>query len=213
MPAPKVVMSIRALLAIALFFMAVQARALTAVDVKGIAFGDSDSRIAALNQAVTSADDKTAAFFQAIADEAVKVAGEQLVIVRDGKAFDPVSGAALALPDGLEDLILNNRLRGELDSALAALKLFSPDAKVRRAAIKQMQSDADDSKLPLIEKAYAAEQDAQIKAELGLVRAAALLNSPDQARRLEADGLLAASRQANTKTVLTERLQKRPSPK
>ena len=121
-------MSIRVLLSIALFFVAVQARALTAVDVKGIAFGDSDSRIAALNQAVTSADDKTAAFFQAIADEAVKVAGEQLVIVRDGKAFDPVSGAALTLPDGLEDLMLNNRLRGEVDSALAALKLFSPDA-------------------------------------------------------------------------------------
>jgi len=205
-------MSLRALLSIALFFIAVQARALTAVDVKGIAFGESDSRIEALNQAVASADDKTAAFFQAIADEAVKVVGQQVVIVRDGKAFDPVSGAALALPDGLEDLMMNNRLRGELDSALAALKLFSPDAKVRRAAIKQMQSDADDSKLPLIEKAYAVERDSQIKAELGLVRAAALLNSPDQARRLEAAGLLGASRQANTKTVLVERLQKETEP-
>ena len=206
-------MSIRALLSIALFFVAVQARALTPVEVKGIAFGESEARIEALNKAVASADEKTAAFFQAIADEAVKVAGEQVVIVRDGKAFDPVSGAALALPDGLDDLMLNNRLRGELDSALAALKLFSTDAKVRRAAIKQMQSDADDSKLPLIEKAYAAEQDSQIKAELGLVRAAALLNSPDQARRLEAAGLLAASRQANTKTVLIERLQKETEPK
>ena len=129
-------MSLRAVLSIALLFIAVQARALTAVDVKGIAFGESDARIEALNQAVASADDKTAAFFQAIADEAVKVAGEQVVIVRDGKGFDPVSGTAMALPDGLEDLMLNNRLRGELDSALAALKLFSPDAKVRSAAIK-----------------------------------------------------------------------------
>jgi urea transport system permease protein len=112
----------------------------------------------------------------------------------------------------LEDLMLNNRLRGELDSALASLKLFSPDPKVRSAAIKQMQSDADDSKLPLIEKAYAAEQNPQIKAELGLVRAAVLLNSPDKARRLEAAGLLAASRQANTKTVLIERLQAETEP-
>ena len=55
------------------------------MEVKGIAFGESDARIEALNQAVASADDKTAAFFQAIADEAVKVAGEQVVIVRDGK--------------------------------------------------------------------------------------------------------------------------------
>ena len=205
-------MSLRIILSLFLLFTAVEARALTPLDVKGIAFGESDSRIEALNRAVASADEKTAAFFQAIADEAVKVTGEQVVVVRDGKAFDPVSGAALALPDSLEDMMLNNRLRGELDSALAALKLFSPDAKVRRAAIKQMQSDADDSKLPLIEKAYAAEQNSQIKAELGLVRAAALLNSPDQARRLEAAGLLGASRQANTKTVLIERLQKETVP-
>jgi urea transport system permease protein len=205
-------MYLRLILSFALIFVAFQARAITPADVKGIAFGESEARIAALNQAVASADDKTAAFLQAIADEAVQVAGEQVFIVRNGQGADPVTGAVVALPDGLEDLMLNNRLRGELDSALAALKLFSPDPKVRSAAIKQMQSDADDSKLPLIEKAYAAEQNPQIKAELGLVRAAVLLNSPDKARRLEAAGLLSASRQANTKTVLIERLQAETEP-
>ena len=115
-------MLFRLILSFALVFVAVQARALTAVDVKGIAFGESDARIAALNQAVASADDKTAAFLQAIADEAVQVAGEQVFIVRNGQGADPVTGAAVALPDGLEDLMLNNRLRGELDSALATLK-------------------------------------------------------------------------------------------
>jgi urea transport system permease protein len=205
-------MLLRLLLSFAVCFVAISARAITAADVKGIAFGESDARIEALNRAVANADDKTAAFLQAIADEAVQVVGEQVFIVRNGLGADPVTGAAEALPVGLEDLMLNNRLRGELDSALATLKLFSPDPKVRSAAIKQMQSDADDSKLPLIEKAYATEQNPQIKAELGLVRAAVLLNSPDKARRLDAAGLLAASRQANTKTVLIERLQTETEP-
>ncbi|MBV5322900.1 MAG: hypothetical protein JZU60_03600, partial [Ilumatobacteraceae bacterium] len=98
-------------------------------------------------------------------------------------------------------------MRGELDSALAALKLFSKDDKTRIAAIKQLQSDADESKLPLIEKAFAAEANAQIKEQLGLVRAAALLNSADKTKRLDAAKLLGSSTQANTKTVLLARLQ------
>ena len=68
----------------------------------------------------------------------VKVVAGKPVIVRDGQALDPVSGAALTLPaDALqaaEDAMVNNRMRGELDNALAALKLLSPDATVRREA-------------------------------------------------------------------------------
>lgn len=98
-------------------------------------------------------------------------------------------------------------MRGELDSALAALKLFSKDDTVRQAAVKQLQSDADESKLPLIEKALATEQNATIKEQLGMVRAAALLNSSDKVKRLEAAKLLAGSGQANTKTMLMARLE------
>ncbi|NCP54665.1 MAG: urea ABC transporter permease subunit UrtB, partial [Rhodoferax sp.] len=67
--------------------------------------------------------------------------------------------------------------------------------------------DADETKLPLIEKALATEHNASIKAQLGMVRAAALLNSSDQTKRLEAAQLLAGSGQANTKTMLLERLK------
>ena len=44
--------------------------ALTADEAKAIASGESEARIAALNQAVITADDKTAAFIQAMADDA-----------------------------------------------------------------------------------------------------------------------------------------------
>src|SRR3990167_8617445 len=169
------------LTAFAILFIAGNAHSITADEVKAIASGEADARIEALNKAVATADDKTAAFLQALSDDA-------------------------------EDVMNNNRMRGELDSALAALKLFSKDETIRIAAIKQLQSDADETKLPLIEKAFAAEPNPQIKAQLGLVRAAALLNSSDKAKRLEAAKLLVSSTQANTKTVLLARLQTETEP-
>ena len=195
------------LTAFAILFIAGHAHSITPAALKAIAVGEADARIEALNQAVSQADEITAAFLQALSEDAVKVAGDTVVVVRDGKGFDPVTGAAMAVPEGAEDVMINNRMRGELDSALAALKLFSKDEKTRKEAIKQLQSDADESKLPLIEKAFAAEQNPQIKAQLGMVRAAALLNSTDKSKRLEAAKLLSSSAQANTKTVLLARLQ------
>jgi urea transport system permease protein len=205
-------MPIRKLILLAALFIAANVHALTVDEAKAIASGESDARIEALNKAMATADDKTAAFLQALSDDAVKVAGDKVLVVKDGKAIDPVSGAQVPLLDAAEDVMNNNRMRGELDSALAALKLFSKDEKTRVAAIKQLQSDADESKLPLIEKAFAAEQNPQIKEQLGLVRAAALLNSSDKTKRLEAARLLGSSTQANTKTVLLARLTKETEP-
>ena len=200
------------LTAIAILFIAGYAHSITPSALKSIAIGEADARIEALNQAVTQADEKTAAFLQALSEDAVKVAGDKVIVVRDGKGFDPATGESVPVPEGAEDVMINNRMRGELDSALAALRLFSKDEKTRKEAIKQLQSDADESKLPLIEKAFAAEQNPQIKEQLGMVRAAALLNSTDKSKRLEAAKLLSTSAQANTKTVLLARLQVETEP-
>ena len=205
-------MLIRRFLVLAALCVFGSAHALTADEAKAIALGESDARVEALNKAVATADDKTAAFLQALSDDAVKVAGDKVFIVKDGKGSDPVSGVEVAVPPTAEDIVNNNRMRGELDSALAALKLFSKDEKTRIAAIKQLQSDADESKLPLLEKAFAAEQNLQIKEQLGLVRAAALLGSVDKTRRLQAATLLAGSAQANTKTLLLERIKVESEP-
>ncbi len=98
-------------------------------------------------------------------------------------------------------------MRGELDNAMAALQLFSRDQKQRAAAIQTLRNESDESRLPLIEKAYAAETDAQLKEQLGMVRAAVLLGSSDKAKRLEAAKLLSQSNNPATKTLLIERLK------
>jgi urea transport system permease protein len=195
------------LLFLAALLVSATAYALTADEAKVIALGESDSRIEALNKAVATADERTAEFLQALADDAVKTVGGQVFVVRDDKATDPVTGAAVPLPADAEDVISNNRMRGELDTALAALKLFSKDARMRVAAVRELQKEPDESRLPLIEKAYAAESDASIKEQLGLVRAAALLSSSDKPKRLEAAQLLAASRSPATRNLLLQKLK------
>ena len=191
---------------------AIHAHALTAAEAQAIAIGESDARIEAMNKAVAAADDKTVTFLQALADDAVKVTGGKVFIVRDGKGTDPVSGAAMDVPADAEDVVSNNRMRGEIDSALAALRLFSKDDAMRAAAVQELQKEPDESKLPMIEKAYAAEQNAAIKEQLALVRAAALLNSSDKGKRLAAASLLGQSSNRATKTLLLERLQSETEP-
>ncbi|HEX9720733.1 MAG TPA: urea ABC transporter permease subunit UrtB [Ramlibacter sp.] len=188
-------------------FLGGQAHALTAAEARAMASGETDARIEAVNKAIAAGDDRTAAFIQALADDAVKAAGDKVLVIKDGKAFDPVTGSETALPADAEDVINNNRMRGELDAAMAALKLFSKDVVQRREAIKTLENESDESKLPLIEKAHASETDSQVKEQLGMVRAAVLLGSSDKAKRLEAAKLLAQSSNPGTKTLLIERLK------
>ena len=197
----------------AIFSIAANAHAISADKVKAIAIGEGETRIEALRGAVTEADEKTLAFIQALSDDAVKVVDGLPVIVKDGKAVDPVTGAESALSEAAEDVMNNNRMRGEIDSALAALKLMSKDEAVRREAVKTLQGEVDENKLPLLDKAFAQETVPDIKERLGLLRAAALSGSADSAKRLAAAQLLAESSQAATKTLLLERLSIETDPK
>ena len=186
--------------------MATHALALSADEVKDIIFGETEARVEALNKAAVTADQKTAAFIQALANDAVKTSGEKVFVLKDEKAFDPVTGAEQPLPPDAEDVINPNLMRSELDNALAAVKLLSPDENLRREALKTLAVQSDEVRLPLIEKAHAQEVVPALKSQLELMRAAILLGSSDKAKRLDAAALLSASNNPSTKTVLIERL-------
>ena len=183
------------------------AHALSAADALGMASGEGDARIAAMQRAATQADDRLLAFLQAMADDAVKVHEGKVYVVRDNKGFDPATGAEVAVPDGAEDIINNNRMRSEIDAALASIRLLSKDERVRRDAIKALASESDEGKLPLIEKAIAAETADGLRQQLERIRSAILLSSEDPARRIDAAQKLAQSKQASTRTLLLERIK------
>ena len=198
----------RRCLAICLLLLATlnSAWALTAQQAHRIATGESDDRIAALNEVITAADGALAAYVQALLADEVKVAAGVVYIVRDGKATDAATGVATTLPDNAEEVVNNNRMRRELEAALAGHRLFSSDRAQRAKAINELKDSADEAKLVLVEKAEQLETDAGLKTQLAQLRAAVLISSPDKAKRLHAAKLLADSPLPSTRSLLIERL-------
>ena len=182
------------------------ALALTADQTRALTIGDTDARITALQKALAAPDAQTAVFLRAMADDAVKVNGSQVLIVRDGKATDPVTGEVAPAPDGAEDVINNNRMRGEIDAALSALQLLSPDAALRLQAAKAALKEPDPTKLGMIDKALASESNEGVKKQLLLARAAILLNSDKADERFASAKTLADSQTPDTQLLLNQRL-------
>jgi urea transport system permease protein len=195
------------LLLLSALVLAAPAQALTPAQALALAQGDTESRITALNALVAEPDAKTVALIQALSDDAVKVTDTAVIVVKDGKGFDPVSGAEVPVPDTAEDVINNNQMRTELGAALALVGLQSPDTKIRLEAVKTLAADPSEDKLPLIEKAYAAESVPAIKDALGNLRFALLLGNVDKAKRLEAANSLAQTGTPATKLLLSERIK------
>ena len=200
------------LIACLLLCAAVSAHALTAEAARAMAAGDTDERIAALQAAIATPDEATVAFIRAMADDAVKIAGDRVIVIQNDKGVDPVSGSEVPVPEDAEDIVNNNRMRGEFDSALASLQLLSSDVAERRAAIDALREETDEARLPLFEKALAAEQDSALKARLENIRARILIASGDAAKRLDAAQHLAASGNPATRTVLLEQLRGEEDP-
>ncbi len=204
---------LRRLILLIALLSACNAWALTPEQAGRIAAGDSDERVAALNEVVAAADVALAPFIQAMLDDTVKTAGGKAYIVQGDKVVEAASGAAATLPADAEDVVNNNRMRRELEAAVAVLKLVSPDVAVRRAAIAELKGDVDEGKLPLIDKAAAAETDADLKARLELLRAAVLISSADPVKRAAAAAALSGSSSPTTRSLLLERLATEQDPK
>jgi urea transport system permease protein len=190
------------LITLALVF-AGAAHALDAEVVSKLATGDGDEKAAAIAALVASGDARASPVLKALADGEVQVAGARVLIVKGDTAVDAITGVAVSpLPEGREDVVVNNRLRRNIDAALAALKLLAPDPEVRRAAVKELSGTADESMAPLVRKALAAETDPDIRQSLAMIAAGLDLRSTDRKTRLAAVSLLARSSNPNIKTLL-----------
>lgn len=183
------------------------AHSVTLAQALAMSAGDNDERSVGISQAVLSGDPALEEFLQALLNDEVKVAGEQVFVLKGDQVISVATGAPAALPAEAEDVSNNNRIRGEIESAIASLRLLSGDLAARAAAVKQLKERPDDSRLPLIEKALASESDATLKSELDLLRSALLIASPDTSKRLEAATALGRSDLGSTKSLLMERLQ------
>jgi len=178
--------------------------------VRDLALGENDAKVKAIGALVATGSEGALLLLQALQDGEVQTAGETVLRVKGDQATDLVTGdAVVPLPPARDDVVLNNRVRRELATAIATLKLTAPDRAVRLAAAQGLQSGADEDTLPAIERALAKEQDPEIKALLTLTQATVLLGSTDKAKRIGAIRALAESRDPNTKTLLLPLVDKK----
>jgi urea transport system permease protein len=205
--------SSRLLLLVVFLFFSAGAQALTAEQVRTIAAGDSDARVAAIRAAAVQGDATLAPLLQALLADEVRVAGDRVLLTGGGQVRDAVSGAVLsALPDGAQEVVNNNRLRREMGSALAALSLLNTNSALRREAITTLKDSGDESQLPLIQRALAQETDPELKEQLTVLQAGWLLASAEPAKRRAAAEQLATSPSPSTRALLQERAQSEADP-
>ena len=81
---------------------------------------------------------------------------------------------------------INNSLRGDLKSVIAQLQISDEDASVRKLAALNILKTADDSALPIIEKALTTESDSAIKEILLTAQALVNLSSDNLITRFKA---------------------------
>ena len=116
-------------------------------------------------------------------------------------------------PVNLRKIIASDSVRGAIETAGAALDLFSASPAARLKAARALLQSADPGGLPLIEKALGSEQAADVALALRQAKAAALLKSdtgsvPD---RVAAVHELAARPDLATRSLL-DALQNQPPP-
>ena len=142
-----------------------------------LASDDNDEKIAAIGALVAEGHPQAAEVLRSAAEGEIELDGKKL------------------------EIVVNNRVRGAIAVALAALKINSNERSERLGAAKALAGGADAAMLPLIVKAREKESDAEIRALLEITAAAMQLRSDDKPTRLAAIRVLAAS---DSKTLLLE---------
>ncbi|WP_371868881.1 urea ABC transporter permease subunit UrtB [Duganella lactea] len=186
-----------------LLFACVARAAIDPAVLAPLAGDDPDARVDAIGKIGALANDEATRFLTALQQGDVYATPEgKLYIVADDQAIDAATGVAGAMPEGLDGVMINNRLRGAIDDAMSALKMFSPDRAQRLAAVTELQKSATLAQAPLIEKALGKETDAEIRGMLRLVAATANLHAPQAAQRRAAVEVLVDSSNANLRPTL-----------
>jgi urea transport system permease protein len=175
-----------------------------------LATGENEDKIAAIAEILADGDVAALPVLNALLDGNVQLGAKQILEIKGDAATDLVTGQAVTpIPAEHEEVVLNNRVRRELASAVSALKLLAPERAVRLTAAQSLQANAEEPMLPLIRKALTVEKDAEIRGLLTIIEATVQLGSKDRVARLAAVKALGTSTNPATKSLLLGVLEKK----
>jgi urea transport system permease protein len=151
--------------------------------------GTSDkAKIAlAVDNIAKSSDPAALALLEALAKDALKIDAAGVPFVAgEGGALSPVFGGDAKPSGALTTPLVDNRMRRQLEPALASLKLGFPDPKVRLSAAKDLAKNRNDDLAPLIRAAASKEADPEIKTAMQMALAQIDLHGSDKKLKLAA---------------------------
>ncbi len=185
------------------------AHALTVAEALVLATGDNDERIELMSQISASEDAQGQALARALGEGRVRIQAQRVLIINDDNAVDALSGESVVLTEMAEDALVNNRLRGAIEVALAGVDVLSGSPDQQLAAARILQRSAFDdpqlSQLRLLQKALALPKLAEETQQLLLLASAAVaLQSEDVAVRLDAAQKLGEARRAVVRPLLLQ---------
>jgi urea transport system permease protein len=137
----------------------------------------------AIDAVVAAGDPRAATLLQALQDQRLLFSAQaKKVFIKDkaGALTDAATGQAVAtLPADIDNVRLNNRVRGMLGAAIGALTLMAKEPARRLEAAQAVFKSREAGALPALDKAITGETDANVKRAMLEARAAILIGQDD----------------------------------
>ncbi|MBU3624334.1 urea ABC transporter permease subunit UrtB [Polynucleobacter sp. AP-Latsch-80-C2] len=167
---------------------------MTVGDLKPI-FGESfDAKVKAVQFLSREGSPEALEILQAMSTETLFLSPEGVVIQKNDQYIDALTGQLVTVkPEELQEVVLNNLMRGKVDNALLGLQLASSDVAIRTKAVDALIKDPELDTLPLVEKLMASEKDPVLKPKVEKLWALLALQSDNQEAKLKAIELLGDS--------------------
>ncbi len=152
----------------------------------GFTEGSLSDTAEAINALAASGNPLAATVLQALQDARLQYSADKklvLIKAKDGKLIDAATGQEFsgAPPEDLDNVIINNRLRGVIEGALGGLTLMAADPNRRFDAAQAVFKSREAAALPALDNALAAETNARVKQALAEARAAIIVTQADAA--------------------------------
>jgi urea transport system permease protein len=179
--------------------------------VAGFAGGGFAGKEAAIVALGRLGDPRAVPVLQALGDDRLRAAPDGRIVVIDDtggttRLVDATTGAELGGidSDSLDRVIVNNRLRGDIEAALGALTLFSTDRGKRLAAAADALKHPSADTAKLLDRALAAERDAEVRDALQRSLAASRLFAGSKDEQLAAIRALGTATDPQIKNLLDQ---------
>jgi urea transport system permease protein len=192
----------------------IMGKALDRADISGLASDTTMERLRAIDKIATIGDPDALRLLEALQNSEVMVtdAGQ---IVLENEEWDVIDAITLEVldpqPDVYDTVIVNNRMRSQLDSAIGVLQLLSEDREIRLTSAKSLQDNLLPALLPILNKALAQETDQEIIRILKESQSVILLDATDSQQRLGAVNYLMSSSERRVREILAAKLEKNES--